>query len=83
MIPSTLEVLEERTFDECARLTSVVFSKGSRLREIGDHCFDKTGLKAFRAPPSLRKIGNGAFFSCKNLQHVVLNEGLEVMGADN
>ena len=83
MIPSTLEVLEERTFDECARLTSVVFSKGSRLREIGDHCFDKTGLKAFRAPPSLRKIGNGAFCFCKNLQRVVLNEGLEIVGTDN
>lgn len=36
----------------------------------------------FDAPPSLRKICNGAFCFCKNLQRVVLNEGLETVGTD-
>ena len=82
MIPSTLEVLEELTFHECKNLASVVFAEGSRLKKIGNHCFANTGLKAFEAPPSLRKICSGAFFSCKNLQRVALNEGLEVVGID-
>lgn len=83
MIPSTLEVLEKLTFDECKNLTSVVFAEGSRLREIRDSCFACTALKMFEAPPSLRKIRNGAFGSCKNLKYVVLNEGLEVAGIDS
>ena len=82
VIPSTLEVLEEYTFSGCYKLASVVFAEGSRLKKIGNHCFANTGLKAFEAPPSLRKIGNGAFFACKNLQRVVLNEGLEAVGID-
>lgn len=64
MIPSTLEVLEELAFDACRNLTSVVFAEGSKLREIRDGCFASTALKVFEAPPSLRKIGRGAFSSC-------------------
>ena len=82
VIPSTLEVLEERTFNLCEKLTSVVFAEDSRLREIGKECFSITGLKIFEAPPSLRKIDNGAFCFCKNLRRVVLNEGLETVGTD-
>ena len=83
MIPSTLEVLEENTFHGCQNLTSVVFAEGSRLREIRDSCFASTALKTFEAPPGLQKISNGAFSFCKNLQRVVLNEGLEVVGTDS
>ena len=82
VIPSTLEVLEERTFYKCSKLNSIVFADGSRLKEIGKECFTFTALKMFEAPPSLRKICSGAFFSCKNLQRVALNEGLEVVGID-
>lgn len=64
MIPSTLEVLEECTFDHCQKLNSVVFAEGSRLKEIKKECFANTGLKVFKAPPSLRKICSGAFGYC-------------------
>ena len=80
VIPSTLEVLEELTFCGCKNLASVVFAEGSRLREIGNDCFAYSNLKAFEAPPSLRKICNGAFAECKRLQDVRMNEGLEILG---
>ena len=83
VIPSTLEVLEDYTFYSCRKLTSVTFAEGSRLREIGNHCFAESGLKAFEAPPSLRKICSGAFYCCRNLQRVVLNEGLKALGIDS
>ena len=83
MIPSTLEVLEKDTFLECRRLSSVTFAEGSRLREIGPNCFAFTGLRAFEAPPSLRKIDRGVFYCCQNLQYLVLNEGLEALGEDD
>ena len=60
-----------------------MFSKSSRLKEIRSGCFAESGLKMFETPPSLRKIGNRAFLLCKNLQRVVLNEGLEVVGIDS
>lgn len=83
VIPSTLEVLEEHTFYCCEKLTNIVFTESSRLREIGKGCFALTALKAFEAPPSLRKIGNRAFYFCRGLQYVVLNEGLEAVGTDD
>ena len=61
VIPSTLEVLEEFTFHSCEKLTSIVFSEGSRLREIRNGCFAESGLKMFEAPSNLRKIGIGIF----------------------
>ena len=83
VIPSTLEVLEERTFSLCKKLTSVVFAEGNRLREIRDSCFASTALKTFKAPQSLRKIESGAFNFCDSLKRVVLNEGLEAVGEDD
>ena len=83
MIPSTLEVLEKGTFFGCRRLSSVTFAEGSRLREIGPNCFALTALKTFEAPPNLKKIFRGAFYFCRNMQRVVLNEGLEALGEDD
>ena len=60
-----------------------MFQEGGRLRKIGADCFVGSGLKMFNAPPSLRKINSGAFSFCRNLQRVVLNEGLEIMGVDD
>lgn len=83
VIPSTLEVLEEDTFHGCEKLSSVVFAEGSRLKEIRKECFARTNLKTFEAFPSLRKIGNMAFYRCERLRYVVLNEGLEAVGEEN
>ena len=83
VIPSTLEVLEERTFYYCKKLVNVIFTEDSRLREIGSHCFTFSALKIFEAPPSLRKINNRVFCFCISLQRVTLNEGLETVGIGN
>ena len=39
-----------------------------------------SGLRSFVAPPSLRVLSSDAFYSCKKLKRVELNEGLEVLG---
>ena len=38
------------------------------------------GIKSIEIPGSVKRIGNEAFGYCKNLKHVTLNEGLEVIG---
>ena len=52
------------------------------LREIGLFAFSGSGIDSFVAPRSLRTIRQGAFYNCRNLKYVQLNEGLEVLGTD-
>ena len=43
--------------------------------------FAGSALRKFVAPASLREIGQSAFRRCRQLAHVELNEGLQVLGA--
>ena len=67
-------------FRDWAGLEEVVFKGRSSLERIGSHAFAGTGLGAFAAPGSLRKILGGAFAGCESLKEVRLNEGLESLG---
>ena len=55
------------------KLASVTLPEG--LEEIGDYAFCKTGLPSIVIPASVRSIGTGAFYSCKSLSTVELQEG--------
>ena len=57
----------------------MTFQEGSRLRRIGNGCFQGSDLEEFVAPPGLKEIGSIAFYRCKGLKRVVLNEDLEVL----
>ena len=72
--------MEGGVFKGCKRLKHVKFAEDCQLETIGAACFCCTGIEEFQAPPSLRDIGDGAFYDCKNLERVVLNEGLERIG---
>ena len=77
---SKLRELEGHTFCGCSGLARVLLPDG--LRKIGNHCFSGCGIREFRAPPGLREIGvgNEALLLCEDGRHVVLGEGLEVLG---
>ena len=77
---SKLLELEEHTFCGCSGLARVLLPDG--LRKIGDHCFSGCGVREFRAPPGLREIGvgNEVLLLCGDGRHVVLGEGIEVLG---
>lgn len=51
------------------------------MEEI-DNAFVGSGIETFIAPDSLRILGQGAFWKCKNLRYVQLNEGLRAVGRD-
>lgn len=82
VLPASLRVLGDSAFQDTKRLRHVTFREGSRLEKIGKYCFAGSGIEEFRAPPSLREIGAGAFELCENLKLVSLNEGLETIGKD-
>lgn len=47
---------------------------------IGEFAFYRNQIEEFVAPPALVQISEKAFFRCSKLAHVVLNEGLRVIG---
>ena len=75
-------MIYDNAFWACRGLKIVTFQEGSRLQKISFSCFEDSGLEEFVAPSGLREIEGGAFYGCKSLKQVVLNEGLEAL-ADN
>ena len=67
-------------FQGCESLKTIELP--SRLEFIGMNCFRDSGLESFTAPRTLRTVCPGAFCMCKHLREVQLNEGLEILGAD-
>ena len=50
------------------------------VTELGPFAFAGTGLRRFKAPASLREIGEKAFMHCHALESAELNDGLERIG---
>lgn len=62
-----------RSFDELKYFTS--------LTEIPRDAFNSCpSLRSITMPPSVTRIGEGAFWGCNLLEHVKLNEGLKYIG---
>lgn len=49
--------------------------------EIGEYAFVNSSLKKITLSENIRKIGNGAFDSCLNLENVTVNKKLEEIGS--
>ena len=52
------------------------------LEKIDREAFVKSGLENIEFPASLRTVAQTAFYKCKSLKTVKLNEGLEVLGTE-
>lgn len=52
------------------------------LRIVGDFACTRTSIRNFVAPASLVAIGERAFFACKELRCVILNDGLESIASN-
>lgn len=64
----------------CTNLKTVEFSEG--LERIGNRVFYKSALENIVLPSSIRIVCGQAFAKCEKLRSVYLNEGLEVLGAE-
>lgn len=62
-IPASVEVIGDRAFARCRRLSRITFEPGSRLRTIGDRAFQNTPLSVVEIPASVETIGSNAFSS--------------------
>lgn len=52
-LPSTLRVLGDKAFQNCRMLKSMIFSRKSKLEEIGVGCFSGSGIEAITIPSSV------------------------------
>lgn len=73
-LPSTLKVLGDQAFANCAKLTTVELPAG--LDSLGSAFFSCSGLTSIDVPRSVQVIGQSAFYGCKALANVRLHTGL-------
>ena len=80
IVPSAVRELGAELFEGCVGFQNLTFCEGSRLEKIGGDCFRGSGLVDITTPAAVRCFCSGAFYGCKSLKRVELNEGLEVLG---
>ena len=85
--PDSLRIIGEGAFSHCDKLKSVKFGNG--IEKIGNQNDDEgcsfaycTELEEIEFPPSLKYLGQNAFYGCKNLKRVRFNDGLMVIDKD-
>lgn len=85
--PDSLRIIGEGAFSHCDKLKSIKFGNG--IEKIGSQNDDEgccfaycTELEEIEFPPSLKHLGQNAFYGCKNLKRVKFNDGLMVIDKD-
>jgi hypothetical protein len=72
-LPSTMNQLQSRAFENCKKLEKVTLSEA--ITEIKERAFEGcSNLITINLPGSLKKIDPSAFAGCKNLSASVLSE---------
>ncbi|MGC7168626.1 leucine-rich repeat domain-containing protein, partial [Metamycoplasma hominis] len=56
--------------------------QGKNITEIGNRAFFHSVIQSITIAGSVKEIGESAFSGCKNIKEVILNEGLEKIGAE-
>lgn len=72
-IPSTLDIIRERTFDGCNNLRKINFTEG--LKHIFNSAFKYVGVSSLNFPDSLTVIGESAFEYC-SVEDIKFGKGL-------
>ena len=85
--PDSLRIIGEGAFSHCDKLKSIKFGNG--IEKIGSQNDDEgccfaycTELEEIEFPPSLKYLGQNAFYGCKNLRRVRFNDGIMVIDKD-
>jgi hypothetical protein len=70
-IPFSVEMIEERCFIGCERLSEVNFAEESQLIVIGAKAFSGCPLWRIVIPDSVESLGDSCFYDCKYLSEVI------------
>jgi hypothetical protein len=64
ILPSSVEIIGDRCFEECSRMSSITFEENSRLKRIGGRAFSGCQLNSITIPASTQEIDGSAFLGC-------------------
>ena len=78
VIPTGRTVIEREEYRKRTDFTSIVFPPS--LTEIGNSAFEGCALKAVDIPGNVKKLDRYAFFACKSLTEVKMQEGVKEIG---
>jgi hypothetical protein len=63
-VPSLVETIGDRCFENCSKLATITFEESSRLRKIGKHAFAGSQLTSTTIPASTPEIDGSSFVGC-------------------
>jgi hypothetical protein len=69
-IPATVVVLVKSCFEKWTRLESIVFENDSKLIQISESSFSRSGLKSIAIPSSVEILCKSCFESCASLESI-------------
>ena len=75
-LPSSLEEIEYSAFDNCRSLKFIELP--NNIKKLGSSIFNITSIKSIVVPPYAEL--DSTFNECKNIESVILSEGLETIG---
>lgn len=78
-LPNTLKYIGKYAFWGCSRMEHIELPNS--LETLESYCFFRTGLKEIRVPPNIKRIPYMCFGDCKSLRNVILEDGIECIGA--
>jgi hypothetical protein len=73
-VPSSVEILGDRCFENCSDLQTVTFEEGSKLTTIGERTFTLSGIHSITIPAATNEIDGSAFVGCR-LEAIVIDSG--------
>ena len=84
-IESTVKLIEERAFENCLQLESIIFKSESSLKTIESFAFRNChSLKSIVLPKSIQTIDfNKVFEGCSNLETIEIEYGNELYASEN
>ena len=82
-IPATVTEIEDRAFENCRMLSSVIFAKNGALTRIGNWAFyNNHELTNLVIPEGVAEVGHAAFYGCTYLKEMTLPSTMQTI-ADN
>lgn len=80
-LPDRMKEIGAGCFQNDAALKTVTFKNGKNAITIGDNAFSATGITSLILSGNVTSMGYKAFYGCKSLKSVTLNEGLQTIGS--
>lgn len=80
VFPSTLEAIGRDAFLNCNALQMDLEESLRGVRGVGDGAFRDSGVAGLTVPGNAKEIRAWAFQTCRNLAHVTLENGVELVG---